>query len=43
MESVFARFFHLHVTDRADFYIAQIYAHEDYFEQKNLVVLALQR
>ena len=39
---VFARFLVLHVTERPDFYITQIYAHEDYFEQKNQVVLALE-
>ena len=29
-------------TERADFYITQIYAREDYYEQKNQVVLALE-
>ena len=39
---VFARFLLLHVTERTDFYITQIYAREDYYEQKNQVVLALE-
>ena len=41
--SFWAFFLLLHVTDRVDFYITQICAHEVYFKQKNLVVWALQR
>ena len=40
---VFAGFLLLRVTDRAAFYITQTEAHEECFEQKMSVVLALQR